>query len=149
MSPEGAGVALEAENQDYLKYLPRLFDFLVLGGILVFIGIIYLAVFGFPRRGFNYVDYSKYQAVFLANGQVYFGKLENPESDYPRLTGVYYLQTGGFASSTSDVRLVKLGSELHQPEDAMYLQKSQILFYENLKDESRVVQAINNYQGQR
>ncbi len=34
---------------------------------------------------------SEYQAVFLSNGQVYFGKLHNSGYQY-KLTDVYYLQ---------------------------------------------------------
>src|ERR1700743_2242299 len=35
---------------------------------------------------------SEYQAVFLTNGQVYFGKLANLNNKYVTITDVYYLQ---------------------------------------------------------
>src|SRR6201985_2895939 len=34
----------------------------------------------------------QYQAVFLTNGQVYFGKFGNVNSSYVKLTNIYYLQ---------------------------------------------------------
>jgi hypothetical protein len=105
-----------------------------------------------------------YQAVFLSNGQVYFGKLELGRS-WVVLKDIYYLQVtqdlqpasnGGTApttGSTSDannssnkLQLVKLGSELHGPEDAMYVARDKVLFWENIKDDSQVMQAIKQAQ---
>ena len=97
-----------------------------------------------------------YQAVFLTNGQVYFGHLKDADSKQPTLTQVYYLQSNpnNPQNSTQDQKqtsqnqltLVKLGNELHGPEDAMVLKAEQILFWENLKDDGKVVQAIKNNQ---
>src|SRR5262245_44269387 len=63
---------------------------------------------------------SEYQAVFLTNGQVYFGKLVNARDEYVTLTDIYYLQVGpqqgsGTSPTTSQqsISLVKLGNELH------------------------------------
>lgn len=100
-----------------------------------------------------------YQAVFLTNGQVYFGKLQNADGDYLKLTNIYYLQVdsnvqqaGGAASAAqkaandnSNVQLIKLGNELHGPRDEMQLNKQQVPFWENLKQDSKVSQAIKNY----
>ena len=93
-----------------------------------------------------------YQAVFLTNDQVYFGKLGRADSQYPVLREVYYLQVTQVLQPSdpnnpgTNVNLVKLGGELHGPEDAMYLNRDQILFYENLKSDSQVVKAIEDYQ---
>jgi len=118
--------------------------------------IIILAVvftfYWFNLLPFNLAGAAKYQAVFLANGQVYFGKLAGEKGDYMKLVNIYYLQVQQAvqpAEKTApqpDIRLVKLGSELHGPEDIMYVSKSQILFYEDLKDDSRVVQAIKAFE---
>jgi ABC-type proline/glycine betaine transport system ATPase subunit len=97
----------------------------------------------------------QYQAVFLTNGQVYFGKLKNPDSAYVKLTDIYYLQVQQTvqpdqqkedANKQPNVSLAKLGSELHGPEDTMYISRDQILFWENLKDDGKVTQAIKDYQ---
>jgi hypothetical protein len=103
------------------------------------------------------INNNEFQAIFLTNGQVYFGKLADLNHKYVTITDVYYLQVqqntslqGASSSTTPDsqVSLVKLGSELHGPEDKMYIANDQMLFWENLKSGSKVVQAINRYQDQ-
>ncbi|MDO8715769.1 MAG: hypothetical protein Q7J73_03055 [Dehalococcoidales bacterium] len=95
---------------------------------------------------------NKYQAVFLSNNQVYFGKLYNAGSDYPVLRDIYYLQVTQVLqpkdpkSPAQQINLVKLGGELHGPEDEMRINKGQILFVEDLKSDSQVVAAIADYQ---
>lgn len=91
---------------------------------------------------------SDYQAVFLNNGQVYFGKLSYERSQFPVLRGIYYLQITqpiqpGEANDTpANINLVKLGEELHGPTDEMRINRDSIIFVEDLRDDSRVVQAI-------
>lgn len=100
---------------------------------------------------------NEYQAVFLTNGQVYFGKVSNVSGGYVKLTDIYYLQVqqsvqpdskSSSSSNNSQVSLAKLGSELHGPEDAMFISRQQVLFWENLKNDGKVVQAINSYKQQ-
>jgi hypothetical protein len=94
-----------------------------------------------------------YVAVFLANGQVYFGKFDKKNEDELVMKEVYYLQNtnNGLYSSTSGelpktgFTLVKLGQEIHGPEDFMYINKSQVLFYEYLRADSQLVETIKNY----
>ena len=93
-----------------------------------------------------------YSAVFLSNGQVYFGKLISKNNSEFVLTDVYYLQLSGNETLSSETKLnettfslIKLGNELHGPMDELFIITSQVLFYENLRDDSRVVQAIKNY----
>ncbi len=101
------------------------------------------------------IDTSKYQAVFFTNGQVYFGKLHPFSGERMRLTDVFYLQTNDQgdqnsknpqeAATSTDVQLIKLGKEIHGPEDEMIIAKDQILFYENLKPDGKVVSSIKQY----
>jgi len=101
------------------------------------------------------IDNSKYQAVFFTNGQVYFGKLSPLNDEYLKLTDIYYLQTQAAdaaesnpqqtSNDQSDVQLIKLGEEIHGPEDEMVLSKDQLLFYENLKVDGKVAQSIEAY----
>jgi len=105
----------------------------------------------------NWADFSKYQAVFLANGQVYFGKVTDANTQTLVLENIYYLRSAGNLQ-TSDVNnstttpttdnfsLVKLGNELHGPEDKMSINLSQVLFVEDLKPDSKVVEAIRAYE---
>jgi len=99
----------------------------------------------------------QYQAVFLTNGQVYFGKVSDVNNGYVKLSDIYYLQVQQSVQPTdnkssnnnnSQVSLAKLGSELHGPEDTMYISRQQVLFWENLKNDGKVVQAINSYKQQ-
>ena len=108
-----------------------------------------LSVFGFASLGtFPSVDSSKWQAVFLTNNQVYFGKLVNYDSGYVTLADVYYLRTASdlTQNGSSNLNLIKLGGELHGPEDVMYIPKANVLFWENMKATSQVVQTIQNSQ---
>ncbi|MBU2028949.1 hypothetical protein KJ761_03630 [Patescibacteria group bacterium] len=105
----------------------------------------------------NAVDSSKYQAVFLTNGQVYFGKVANEKASYVSLNDVYYLvlkkplqnqqQEGEQAQEQAkpEYSLVKLGKEMHGP-TSMSINKDQILFIENLADDSKVVSTIKGGQ---
>lgn len=102
----------------------------------------------------NAVNTKEYQALFLTNGQVYFGHLTGVNNGYVKLTDIYYLQVQQQVqpgqSTTSgqqpNVSLAKLGNELHGPEDQMYVSREQVLFWENLKSSGKVTQAIKNYQ---
>ena len=89
---------------------------------------------------------NRYQAVFLSNGQVYFGKLHDYYTNRPYLTDVYYFQantqTSSGQSSGGSQLLVKLGDEIHAPEGKLILNKDAILFVENLTDKGKVVEAI-------
>lgn len=95
----------------------------------------------------------QFQAVFLTNGQVYFGKLANVDGSYVKLKDIYYLQVQQAVqpkdaktdAANQSVSLAKLGGELHGPEDTMYISRSQVLFWENLKNDGKVAKAITDY----
>lgn len=96
---------------------------------------------------------SDYQAVFLNNNQVYFGKISNSmSSQFVTLEDIYYLQVqqqiqpaSKSATPTSNISLVKLGGELHGPTDKMYINRDQVLLIEDLRTDSNLVKAIDNY----
>lgn len=127
----------------------------LVGGIaaLLMVGVIGWLVYqsGMPAT----IDRSKYQAVFLSNGQVYFGKLQTLSGGYFKLTDIFYLQAqnkdasknpqDAAAAQAQDVQLIKLGSEVHGPDDEMVIDKDQILFFENLKKDGKVSDSIKQY----
>jgi len=93
-----------------------------------------------------------YQAVFLSNGQVYFGKVTDKNDNYVKMTNIFYLQLKQplqnqnlDALNQADLALIKLGNELHGPTDQMEINRDHILFLEDLKNDSKVVQAIEKY----
>lgn len=115
--------------------------------------------FAFGRSGNSqddYVDTGKMQAVFLNGGQVYFGKITDINSQYVKMANIYYLrvnqtvQPNGSANTTNtasnqDISLVKLGCELHGPQDSMVINQSQVIFWENLKSDGQVAKAVDDY----
>ena len=99
---------------------------------------------------------SGYQAVFLTNGQVYFGKMSGSENLYVTLTDIFYLQVQNppiqgsqqqqaAAQAQPQLSLVKLGNELHGPVDEMHINREQLLFYEDMTEGAKVMQAIKEY----
>lgn len=103
----------------------------------------------FPSLTFPAVDKDKWQAVFLNNDQVYFGHLQEKNRDYAVLKNTYYFRAAEQSPSNQQqqINLIKLGNELHGPEDEIYIPKNQILFWENLKSDSQVARIINQLEG--
>lgn len=91
-----------------------------------------------------------YHAVFLTNGQVYFGSVTKSLSNEILLEDIYYLQSDKQTiaqglDNQNELKLIKLGNELHGPEDMMYINREHVLFIEPLKSDSKVVRAIKEY----
>ena len=105
--------------------------------------------------GYLALGASKYQAVFLSNNQVYFGRLSSPKADYPVLRDIFYLQATQVLqprdvnNPQQQMQLVKLGNELHGPSDEMRINRDHILFVEDLKPDSQVVKAIESFKQQK
>lgn len=102
------------------------------------------------------IDSDKYQAVFLVGGQYYFGRLEAIDDDYLKLRDVFYIQPSSDNTQSAEqtdttsladrsLSLIKLGNEVHGPEDMMIINRDQVLFFENLKPDSKVVQLIKDH----
>jgi len=105
---------------------------------------------GSKENGF--VNHKKFQAVFLNGGQVYFGKITELNSQYYRMSNIYYLRVNQQVqpnqtnnNSANDISLVKLGCELHGPDDSMVINRDQVIFWENLKDDGQVANAVKKY----
>jgi hypothetical protein len=118
------------------------------------------ALVGFAGKAFAMmsadmaVKAKQYQAVFLTNGQVYFGKVSKVDGSYVKITDIYYLQVQqtvqpkdakDTSAANQQVSLAKLGGELHGPEDVMFVSRQQVLFWENLKPDGKVAKAISDY----
>lgn len=127
------------------------------GGILVGAALLILGALlwcGFFSNTEKAIDKTRFQAVFLANNQVYFGHVKHIQADYIELSDVYYLQVQTSAEDQpktagqvpTQASLAKLGDEAHGPDGTMYIAKGQVLFWENLKNDSKVVEAINELQ---
>lgn len=119
------------------------------------LAILLIAIIAVAATGKNdkteasYVDTSKLQAVFLNTGQVYFGNVKSLNGKYLTLTNIYYLQTtsngSGQQQQNTGVTLVKLGCELHEPNDLMVINRDQVTFWENLQDGGQVAKAVADF----
>lgn len=85
-----------------------------------------------------------YSAVLLDTGQLYYGKLVNPGSNFPELTDVYYIQnaTNQETKAVTSV-LVRRGNEWHGP-DRMFLNERHIVLVEPVGTNSKVAQLIED-----
>lgn len=89
------------------------------------------------------IDRNLYQAVFLAGGQVFFGKLQEQGDHYFALSDVFYLSVPDQAGAQG--QLIKRGNEIHGPKDPMIIPVNEVLFIENLRDDSQVTTAIRKF----
>lgn len=102
---------------------------------------------------FDKVNKTQLQAVFLNGGQVYFGKISDLNSKGLTLDNIYYLRVNqqvqpnqtNTTTNANDISLVKLGCELHGPEDSMVINREQVIFWENLKTDGQVAKAVAEY----
>lgn len=92
-----------------------------------------------------------WQAVFLTNGQAYFGHVARVTPNWLTLRDVHYLQTTPSVQpgvAVPDIAIMKLGKELHGPEDEMRINREHVLFTEVLRSDSAVVRTIETAQAQ-
>lgn len=138
----------------------KLSSVFVLFGVTILVAVLIVAlVFGGKdtdsgNKESALIKSDKYQAVFLdsQDGQVYFGKLGIYNDDLYVLTDIYYVRVenpiqpeGANQQQQANISLAKLGNELHGPEDVMYISRSEVLYWENLKDDGQVVTAITEF----
>ncbi len=120
--------------------------------ILIVALLISIATGKTPSQETKYVKTNELQAVFLNGGQVYFGNIKTLNDKFIRMDNIYYLRVnqtvqpkGTTTPANNDISLVKLGCELHGPEDEMVINRPQIIFWENLKSSSQVAKAVAQY----
>ena len=146
-------------NESPMRRAPGMLPLLVF--IVIIVGA--FAFFTNARSGKAVSNKNAYHAVFLTNNQVYFGKVTSAGSEYVELADIYYLQLnqqlqpiaeedqkkeGQTEEQKSQFALIKLGKELHGPTDKMVINRDHVLFIEELKSDSRVVEAINKVKGE-
>ncbi len=95
----------------------------------------------------------RYQAVFMNNGQVFFGKLKNVNGTYLKLERAFYTKKQDVPATATDeqkkaiennISLVKVGDEVYGPENIMMIRSDQVLFWQDLKGDSKVAKAIDD-----
>jgi hypothetical protein len=120
---------------------------LVLIGLIVLVLIVRTQLFRagistlFAPGAAEIIDRNAYQAVFLTNGSSYFGKLQQQGDEWFVLTDVFYLSV----PEQGAPQLIKRGSEAQGPREPMLISRTQILFIENVRDDSEIVTAIRRF----
>lgn len=131
--------------------------------VLLAAAVICLIAFSKSDDESKFINKDKYQAVFLNGGvtsgnvlfTAYFGHITTMNDKYIVLNDVYYITNGTSSNGqsgsdqTSNPQLTKLGcQQLHSPYDAMYINRDEVAFWENIQDSGKVVQAIKQFQKQ-
>jgi hypothetical protein len=121
---------------------------LVLG--LVIAAVAVMAMKSGESKEMSLVDKGTWQAVDIAVGganggdQIYFGKITNITSDYLTLEKVYYIPANQTNSGT--ITLSQLVCQLDKPQDRMVVNREQLVYWENLQKDGKVVTTISDYQ---
>jgi uncharacterized protein HemX len=116
--------------------------------VVVVIGVGYWAM----TQGWFMTSNQGVKAVFLENGQVYFGKIVRETSQEVQLSDVYYIQVqdqqqpatteGGQPTTISVPTLTRRGDELHKPYGNLRLNRQHIVAIENVGTDSPVVKQM-------
>jgi hypothetical protein len=102
------------------------------------------ALLGLTGCGSSNLDFpTEYQAVYLDNGQIFFGKLSEAGSPFPVMRDVFFVQTQTDRDKKESKHLlIKRGAmEGHHP-DFMRLNARHIVVIEPVAPDSRVAQLI-------
>ena len=127
------------------------FTILIFVSVLIFVSIS-LWQDGTARNTIQLLKYrGSYQAVFLTNGQAYFGNITEITNEYILLKDPYSIKVQqkqtdeeGQAKQ-SEIKLLSIEDEFYKPEGYMLIKKSEILLIEELKDSSQIIDIIENY----
>lgn len=124
-----------------LAALRRTFVMLVVL-ILLIAGVVLLrtTLFRGPS-GVDVIDHAAYQSVLLSNGATMFGKLQPQGDDWFVMTDVYYLVT----TDSGTPQLVKRGTEAQGPREPLIIPRSQIIYIENMREDSDIVTLIKRF----
>src|SRR5579859_5749018 len=94
---------------------------------------------------------ARFQAVFLSNGQTYFGRLVDRIGPYVKVENAYYIQQMPQGDQQSqkppESRLIRRGNELHRPLPFVLIPRTAILFVEDLRPDSAFAQFMTKDSG--
>ena len=113
----------------------------VIAVVVLLAGVGYYALAGNIGSQVN----GTYQAVFLSNGEAYFGKITAINNSYVKLINVYFIQSKNTtgAATTNNVELSQLVKAVHGPKDEIIINRSQVLYFENLKDDGQAAKLMS------
>lgn len=139
---------------------------LMLMGVGITLSVLLLLKTGpFQKESVNKTYSKNYYAMVLKSGQIYFGKIQEEKNGFLTIESVYYFkvmnvqvpqptlnpkskikQATPSAQFKKQFTILKLGSEIHGPTDSLMLNRDQVKSIEELKENSKIVQAIKKYE---
>lgn len=153
-APQGAGRPVTQQSNGATNGKKKRLSKQLLIGFLIGLAIAAIAAAAWlllANRG-QTVATDRYQAVFLDDGKVFFGRIQSLQGEYLTLEDAYYTQQQQAESATPDgaatlqasgqVNIVKVGEEIYGPENSMAIRSDQVLFWQNLTDDNQIVKAI-------
>ena len=118
----------------------------LMGGLALILAIALVTMLVMKSQPAQAIDTGKFQVVYLTNGQAYFGKLQSTSGDFLVIKSPYIAQDVAASDDKADTKtqttLLKVTSQVYGPEDSIAIKSSQVAFWQNLRDDSKVTQAI-------
>ncbi len=122
-----------------MKINPKLIGLvLVVLAVLLAIAILGAALGSFSARK----DYSPYSAVYLSNGDMYFGVLSWMPK--PHLSNVWLLQRQVDGNNQPQFSVAQFTKAFWSPVDQIFLNPKQIVWWSRLRNDSQLVKAMSD-----
>jgi len=123
---------------------------IILLAIILISFVIYFLFFNKNNEA-NDADSLNWYSVKLVDGEIFYGQIKDITSDPIVINNVYYnydqqKENNNEVNKTDSLRLVKRGKETHGPDGTLNVVRMQILYMEPLKSDSKVLEAILNYE---
>lgn len=128
---------------------------LIVIALAVVVALVAMVIIVMAARPMQRIDTSTYQAVYLVNGQAYFGKLQNTTGQFLVMKTPYTMQdvqtppqedanaeTKETSEPVANTTLIKVSGQVYGPEESIALKAEQVIFWQNLRDDSKVSQAL-------
>lgn len=117
---------------------------LIIGAVLV---VLVTGGFLWYQSARSGLDADRYQIVTLITGERYIGNLSKLNAQYVVLDNVYYQQeppsqSDESAADETQITVLRLSDTVAQPDNTMHISRDKLVHWENLSNDSKVVQVI-------
>lgn len=128
---------------------PILKRIVILSAVILIGFVVYFLFFNKNKVADN-TDSINWYSVKLVDGEIFYGQIEDIASDPIVIKNAYYnydqQKNDNEVNKSDSLRLVKRGQETHGPDGTLNVVRMQILYMEPLKNDSKVLNAILNYE---
>jgi hypothetical protein len=127
-----------------------LFLVLIIVGLIVY-GLFFRSSGGKKTSALTTGQSGRWYMVKLVDGEIFYGQISDTAADPIVIRNVYYDydQVKGDKkekNQTGSLRLVKRGKETYGPSGEIEIVRTQVLFMEPLREDSKVLKAIREYE---